>query len=158
MKKQFEGKTKMKKNYKNSNRGIAAILTLCILLGIAGIGVHATAMVEETTEKTAVATEKTTAVVKGITTVVAGKTTIVTEDTTQELVPVRSGTGDQYANRYFATLADAKAYYGSDFTYTACTPFEIAPGCYGGYWSNGGTYTYYYTFDDGSRCYLHIGV
>ena len=151
----------MKNIFNASKRGIATLLTLCILLGIAGIGVHATAMAEEklvATEKLAVTTEKTTAVVEGITTVAAGKTTIVTEDTTQELVPVRAGTGDQYANRYFSTLAEAKQAYGLSRDYTACTPFVQAPGCYGGYWSNGGIYTYYFTFDDGSRCYLHIGV
>lgn len=76
----------------------------------------------------------------------------------EELQPMRAGTGDQYANRYFETLAQAQAYYGRDFTYTACTPFNQAPGCYGGYWSDGGTYNYYYTFSDGSRCYIHVGV
>lgn len=58
MKKQVKSKTKLKKLYKNSNHGIAAILTLCILLGIVGIGVHAT------------------------------ETTIATEENTQELVPL----------------------------------------------------------------------
>lgn len=76
----------------------------------------------------------------------------------EELRPMRAGTGDQYANRHFATLAGAQAYYGTDFTYTACSPFYQAPGCYGGYWSDGGTYNYYYTFSDGSRCYIHVGV
>lgn len=47
---------------KASNRGIIAILTLCILLGIAEIGVHATAMTEEPT--------------------------LVTDKNTQELVPL----------------------------------------------------------------------
>lgn len=38
MKKQFEGKTKLKKLYMNSSRGIIALLAVCLLLGIAGIG------------------------------------------------------------------------------------------------------------------------
>ena len=76
----------------------------------------------------------------------------------EELQPMRAGTGDQYADRHFATLAQAQAYYGTAFTYTACTPFYKAPGCYGSYWSEGGTYNYYYTFSDGSRCYIHVGV
>ena len=42
-------KISMKNFFKNSKRSIAAIVTLCILLGITGIGAYATAMSEETT-------------------------------------------------------------------------------------------------------------
>lgn len=52
----------MENFFKTSNRGIIAILTLCILLGISGTGVHATAMTEESP--------------------------VVTDENTQELVPV----------------------------------------------------------------------
>ena len=57
----------------------------------------------------------------------------------EELRPMRAETEDQYANRHFSTLAEAQAAYGTAFTYTACSPFYQAPGCYGGYWSDGGT-------------------
>ena len=53
----------MKKFLKNSKCCIAAILTLCILLGSTGFGVQVTAMTAETTatvEETAVATEEIT--------------------------------------------------------------------------------------------------
>lgn len=53
----------MKNLFKNSKRSITAILTLCILLGIAGTCVYAASAV-------------------------ADKTTTVTEGTTQELAPV----------------------------------------------------------------------
>lgn len=53
----------MKNIFKTSKRGIAAILTLCILLGIAGTCVYAASVMPE-------------------------ETTAVTEETTQELVPV----------------------------------------------------------------------
>ena len=47
-----ERKTKKKNIFKNSKRGIAAILTLCILLGIAGICVYAASITEENTVPT----------------------------------------------------------------------------------------------------------
>lgn len=59
----------MKKLFKISKRSIAAILTLCILLGVAGTCVYAASAM---TEETAVTEE----------------TTESAEETTQELVPV----------------------------------------------------------------------
>ena len=56
----------MENIFKISKRGIIAILTLCILLGIAGTCFNVTAMAAETTttvEETAVATEEITTVV-----------------------------------------------------------------------------------------------
>jgi hypothetical protein len=53
---------KMKNIFTASKCGIAMLLALCILLGIAGTGVHATAMTAEST--------------------------VVTDENTQELVPV----------------------------------------------------------------------
>ena len=52
----------MKNIFKNIKRGIVAILTLCILLGIVGTCVYATSMLEEST--------------------------VVTEETTPELMPM----------------------------------------------------------------------
>ena len=75
-----------------------------------------------------------------------------------ELQPMSVMSSDQYANRYFDSLEEAKQYYGLDYTYTGCEVFYHPAGCYGGYWSNGGYYNYYYTMSDGSRVYLHIGV
>ena len=75
-----------------------------------------------------------------------------------ELMPCSATSADQYSNRYFKTLADAKNAYGQDFTYHSCGSVWKNPGCYGGYWSDGGEYTYYIEYSDGSRCYLHVGV
>lgn len=47
---------------------------------------------------------------------------------------------DEYADRTWSSLDDAKDYYGWDYTYTYC----------------GGYYNYYYTFSDGSRMYFHV--
>ena len=82
----------MKNLFNISKRGIAALLTLCILLGIAGISVHATAMAEETTatvEETAGSTEEPI--------VATEDTTVVTEQITQELVPLRASDCSIYA-------------------------------------------------------------
>ena len=59
----------MKNIFKTSKRSIVAILTLCILLGIAGTCVYAVAMPEETTT-------------------VTEETIVTAEETTKELVPV----------------------------------------------------------------------
>lgn len=48
---------------------------------------------------------------------------------------------NEYADRTWGSLDDAKDYYGWDFTYTYC----------------GGYYNYYYTYSDGSRMYFHVG-
>lgn len=78
-------------------------------------------------------------------------------DSTDELMPLAANSsGDIYANRHFDTLQDAKKYYGMSWEYKACD-IDIEPGCYGGYWSDGGHYSYYYTMDDGSRIYIHVG-
>ena len=59
----------MKKIFNNSKRGIAVILTLCILIGIAGTCVHA-AVVDETTQ--------------------------VTDEPTQELMPMMASRCNDY--------------------------------------------------------------
>ena len=74
-------KPKMKNLFKTSKRSIAAILTLCILLGIAGTCVYAASVMPEEN------------------TVVTEKTTVSAEETTQELVPVMAnqcGDNDYY--------------------------------------------------------------
>lgn len=83
----------MKNLFNTRKRSIAAILTLCILLRVAGICVHATAMSGETT----VATEK---------------NIVVTEETTQELVPMMArecGEEDLYplTNGYYGDPGDS---------------------------------------------------
>ena len=81
----------MKNMISISKRGITAILTLCILLGIAGTWMNVTAMAEETTvatEETAVATEEITTVVVEESTIFTKDITLVTEESAQELVPV----------------------------------------------------------------------
>ena len=65
----------MKNIFRTSKCGIAVLLTLCILLGIVGISVHATAMVEETT---AVTEEAKVTTEDNIT---------ATEETSHELLP-----------------------------------------------------------------------
>ena len=83
----------MKNLFKTSKRGIAAILTLCILLDIAGTCVYAaSAMTEETVT--------------------------ATEGTTQELVPMMASACDDYGYTGWASLDAAMNYYGTDFTYT----------------------------------------
>ena len=79
---------KMKKIFNNSKRGISAILTLCILLGIAGTCLNVTAMAEENTEETAVATEEITTVVVEESTIFTEKPIVATEETTPELMPM----------------------------------------------------------------------
>ena len=74
----------MKNIFKTSKRGIAAILTLCILLGIAGTHMNVTAMEEDTT----VAIEKITIATGETTTVAAEETAVVTEEITPELMPM----------------------------------------------------------------------
>ena len=104
----------MESIFKTSKRGIIVILTLCILLGIAGTGLNVIAMAPETTatvEETLVATEEiTTVVVEESTisteepTVVTENTTVVPEKNTQELVPRMAracwGTPDEVLNYY----------------------------------------------------------
>ncbi len=86
-----EERTKNKKIFNNSKRGISAILTLCILLGIAGTCLNVTAMAEETTvatEESKVATGESTVVTEETTVVVEGTTTVAAVETTQELMPM----------------------------------------------------------------------
>ncbi len=88
----------MENIFKISKRGIIAILTFCILLGIAGTCVNVTAMAAETTatvEETAVATEKPTVAIED--------TTVVTEESTQELVPRMATRCDDPLTRYFGS-------------------------------------------------------
>lgn len=97
----------MENIFKISKRGIIAILTLCILLGIAGTCFNVTAMAAETTatvEETAVATEEITTVVVEESTTSTEDTTVVTEENTQELVP-------RMARACWDTLDEALNYY-----------------------------------------------
>ena len=89
--------------FKIQKRGITVILTLCILLGVAGTCLNVTAMAEETT----VATETTTVTIVE-TTVATEETTVVADETTKELVPMMArGCGDPLTK-----------YFGSDYTVT----------------------------------------
>ena len=104
----------MENIFKISKRGIIAILTLCILLGIAGTCFSVTAMAAEitvTVEETAVATEEITTVVVEESTISTVEpvvstedTTVVAEENTQELVPRMAracwGTLDEGLNYY----------------------------------------------------------
>ena len=68
-------KPKMKNLLKTGKRGIAAILTLCILLGIAGTCVYASSVMPEENE------------------VVIEETIVADEETTQELMPMMARGG-----------------------------------------------------------------
>ena len=75
----------------------------------------------------------------------------------EEIMPIAANSScDQYSNRTFKSLDEAKAYYGDDFTYNSCETFYEFPGCYGGYWSFGGDYNYYYTLSSGARVYFYV--
>ena len=117
----------MKNFFNIGKRGIAVLLTLCILLGIAGIGVHATAVAEETTvitEEAKVATED---------------NTVATEENTQELVPMMArgcGTVPQSAYSMYSYITRGND--PSIYTYHeyANTSYPRLPG--------GTTYVTYY--------------
>ncbi len=86
----------MKNIFKTNKRSIIAILTLCIFLCAAGIGVHAYMLEEDTvtTEELTVVVEETTLsteenrVATEETTVVTEESTVATAETIPELVPV----------------------------------------------------------------------
>ena len=82
----------MKNIFKNIKRGIVAILTLCILLGIAGTCVYATSMLEEST--------------------------VVTEETTPELMPMMASGCENDYNHIFGNpehnLDGFVGYYGGN--------------------------------------------
>ena len=101
----------MKGIIKTSKRGIIAILTLCMLLSIAGTCLSVTAMAAATVEETVVATEEITTVVVEESTasseeprVSTEDATVVTEENTQELVP-------RMARACWGTLDEALNYY-----------------------------------------------
>ena len=110
----------MENIFKISKRGIIAILTLCILLSIAGTCFSVTAMAAEitvTVEETAVATEEITTVVVEESTISTVEpvvstedTTVVAEENTQELVPRKAracwGTLDEALNYYMSRAKD----------------------------------------------------
>ena len=86
-------KGKQKENIiKTSKLCIITIISLCILLNIAGTCLNVTAVAAETTatvEEIAIATEEiTTVVVEETTEVVEETTTVASEVTTQELMPM----------------------------------------------------------------------
>ena len=83
----------MKNIFNTSKRRIIVILTLSILLGIAGTWMNVTAMVEETT----VATEEITTVsVVEAPTISTEESTIATEETAQELMPMMASRCSSY--------------------------------------------------------------
>ncbi len=141
----------MENIFKISKRGIIAILTLCILLGIAGAGLNVTAMAAETTatvEETAVATEEITTVVVEESTTSTEDTTVVTEENTQELVP-------RMATRCYDPLT---SYFGSGYTVTSTSgPWQYisgAGGITGAY--NTSTGYGYVQMSDGTRSPFQI--
>jgi hypothetical protein len=113
-----ERKTKMENIFKICKRGIIAILTLCILLGIAGAGLNVTAMAAETTatvEETAVATEEITTVVVEESTISTEEPTVATEENTQELVPMMARGCYDY-NTVGDCMSDISSIYGFDYS------------------------------------------
>ena len=141
----------MENIFKISKRGIIAILTLCILLGIAGTGLNVTAMAAETTatvEEIAVATEEITTVVVEESTTSTEDTTVVTEENTQELVP-------RMATRCYDPLT---SYFGSGYTVTSTSgPWQYisgAGGITGAY--NTSTGYGYVQMSDGTRSLFQI--
>ena len=141
----------MENIFKISKRGIIAILTLCILLGIAGAGLNVTAMAAETTatvEETAVATEEITTVVVEESATSTEDTTVVTEENTQELVP-------RMATRCYDPLT---SYFGSGYTVTSTSgPWQYisgAGGITGAY--NTSTGYGYVQMSDGTRSPFQI--
>ena len=101
----------MENIFKISKRGIIAILTLCMLLSIAGTGLNVTAIAAATVEETVVATEEIATVIVEESTISTENTTVVTEESTQELVPMMArGCGEE--NKYKLT----NGYYGDPGT------------------------------------------
>ncbi len=108
----------MKNMINISKRGITAILTLCILLGIAGTCLNVTAMVEDTavaTEETAVATEETTTVVVEETTISTEEPTVATGETVPELMPMMAKMCYDY-NTVDDCMRDISTTYGFDYS------------------------------------------
>jgi hypothetical protein len=141
----------MENIFKICKRGIIAILTLCILLGIAGAGLNVTAMAAETTatvEETAVATEEITTVVVEESTISTEEPTVATEENTQELVPMM-------ATRCYDPLT---SYFGSGYTVTSTSgPWQYisgAGGITGAY--NTSTGYGYVQMSDGTRSPFQI--
>ena len=96
----------MENIFKTCKRGIAVILTLCILLGFTGTCVNVTAMAEETTvsiEEIIFATED---------------STVATEETTPELIPMMARGCENDYNHIFGNpehnLDGFVGYYGGD--------------------------------------------
>ena len=117
----------MKKIIKNSKRGIAAILTLCMLLGITATCVNAATISEETSvsaESTVVISEGTTPeteeniVVLEKTKVATKENTIATEKTAQELMPMMASGCENDYNHIFGNpehnLDGFVGYYGGN--------------------------------------------
>ena len=150
--KKTERKTKMKNIFKISKRGIIVILTLCIILGIAGTCLNVAAMAEETivsTEEFAVSTKKVAMAIGETTTVAAEEIEVVSEEPTSELMPMmaRECGVDDYGYAEWTSLEAAMNHYGTDFTYTTLKTPIIR---------NGNIYTHYYTFSDGRRMYFGV--
>jgi hypothetical protein len=102
-----ERKNKMENIFKISKRGIIAILTLCILLSIAGTGLNVTAMAVETiapVEETAVATEETAVATEGIA-IPTQENTVAIDETTLELMPMMASGCENDYNHIFGNPA-----------------------------------------------------
>lgn len=53
--------------------------------------------------------------------------------------------GDYYSSREWASLSEAKSYYGRDFTYYSCS-----------HTYKQSYYNYFYSFSDNTRCYFFV--
>lgn len=99
-------------------RGIIVILTLCILLGIAGTGLNVTAMAAETTatvEDTSVATEEITTVVLEAPVLATEEATVAADKTTQELMPMMARMCYDY-NTVDDCMSDISVAYGFGYS------------------------------------------
>lgn len=104
----------MENIFKISKRGIIAILTLCILLGIAGACLNVSAMAAETTATV----EGTTAIVAEEITMPKEDDTVATEAITPELMPMMARGCENDYNHIFGNpehnLDGFLAYYGGN--------------------------------------------
>lgn len=140
----------MENIFKISKRGIIAILTLCILLGIAGTYMNVNAMAEDTTvatdETTAVAAEKITIPTEE-NTVATEETTVTTAGTTSELMPMmaRGCCEDTYGTNAWSSIDEALTHYNM--------PADRVHACNVTY--NGIHYSYYVQMDS-FRIYVRL--
>ena len=110
----------MKNIFKTNQRGIIAILTLCMLLNTIGICVHATSMPKDnmaTPEDTTVVVEE-TVVATNEPIIVTDDNVVVTEENTQELMPMMARGCENDYNHIFGNpehnLDEFVEHYGGD--------------------------------------------